>query len=235
MDIVKKSKKWQCRVCNIKQSVRKEYFRGTGTECRAKVQELNLSKGQKQNETVNNFLELLNNDESEFLEDFENEIVEERSESICETSAETKFEQYHEQNENESIFMEFNQTKRKEIPCTNVNNYKQNTAKKSKWAKFEQDQKQIKTVLELLNDDENTFLENDKDEANESSCANVSNKAIEKSSHEQEISTLFNFSQTKKWSTGIKSMQTHVDQIPTAENIMEKCNPPKKSKWDNYL
>ncbi|XP_065361953.1 MRN complex-interacting protein [Calliphora vicina] len=60
VDIVKKLSKWQCRVCNTKQTVRKEYFRGTGTECRIKVQELNMTKGQKHNETVGSYLNVLN-------------------------------------------------------------------------------------------------------------------------------------------------------------------------------
>ncbi|KAI8120082.1 MRN complex-interacting protein [Lucilia cuprina] len=59
VDIVKKTSKWQCRVCNLKQTVRKEYFRGTAKECRCKVQELNMAKGQKYNESVNSILDVL--------------------------------------------------------------------------------------------------------------------------------------------------------------------------------
>ncbi|XP_062135267.1 MRN complex-interacting protein [Drosophila sulfurigaster albostrigata] len=47
VDIVKKSNKWDCKVCRQKQVVLREFFRGTGAECRLKVQELNLEHGQK--------------------------------------------------------------------------------------------------------------------------------------------------------------------------------------------
>ncbi|KFB38167.1 AGAP003801-PA-like protein [Anopheles sinensis] len=40
VDIVKKANKWMCKVCGVKQSLMKEYFRGSGKECRSAVQEL---------------------------------------------------------------------------------------------------------------------------------------------------------------------------------------------------
>ncbi|KAH8302178.1 hypothetical protein KR044_003744, partial [Drosophila immigrans] len=45
VDIVKKSNKWDCKVCRHKQSVLREFIRGSGAECRLKVQELNLQRG----------------------------------------------------------------------------------------------------------------------------------------------------------------------------------------------
>uniref|UniRef100_A0AAY5ER06 MRN complex-interacting protein N-terminal domain-containing protein n=1 Tax=Electrophorus electricus TaxID=8005 RepID=A0AAY5ER06_ELEEL len=39
---VKKSKKWSCKMCGEKQSLIKEYGRGTGADCRRHVQKLNL-------------------------------------------------------------------------------------------------------------------------------------------------------------------------------------------------
>ncbi|XP_066267191.1 MRN complex-interacting protein-like isoform X2 [Branchiostoma lanceolatum] len=42
---VKKSKKWNCKLCGAKQSVRKEYGRGTGADCRRHVQKLNMMRG----------------------------------------------------------------------------------------------------------------------------------------------------------------------------------------------
>lgn len=253
MDIVKKSTKWKCRVCNIKQTFRKEYFRGNGTECRIKVQELNLSKGQKQNETVHNYLDLLNADESEFLEDNKDEItemkcanvnnykqfkVEESFESTCENSTEINFEQDYKQiksnhnfykilNENEKDTLERNTNEDKQSLCNEIDTYK-----KSKWTKFEQDQKQIRTVLELLNDDENKFLENDHKENSKIRC--TTSKKINNSPIEQEASTFFNFSQTRKWSAGTKSMQNDVKETKK-KNVLDKSNPPKKSKWDNYM
>ncbi|XP_030639004.1 MRN complex-interacting protein [Chanos chanos] len=42
---VKKSKKWTCKMCGEKQSVIKEYGRGTGADCRRHVQKLNSLRG----------------------------------------------------------------------------------------------------------------------------------------------------------------------------------------------
>lgn len=42
--IVKKEKKWQCKVCNEKQSIRRVYFQGLGKDCRLYVQQLNSQK-----------------------------------------------------------------------------------------------------------------------------------------------------------------------------------------------
>ncbi|KAK2578929.1 hypothetical protein KPH14_011135 [Odynerus spinipes] len=42
--IVKKAKKWKCKVCNEKQSIRRVYFQGSGKDCRFHVQQLNSQK-----------------------------------------------------------------------------------------------------------------------------------------------------------------------------------------------
>lgn len=42
---VKKSNKWNCKVCGTKQSVRQVYGKGTGAECRRHVQKLNTLRG----------------------------------------------------------------------------------------------------------------------------------------------------------------------------------------------
>ncbi|CAL8262317.1 unnamed protein product [Lota lota] len=43
---VKKAKKWSCKMCGEKQSVFKEFGRGTGAGCRRHVQELNAKRGE---------------------------------------------------------------------------------------------------------------------------------------------------------------------------------------------
>ncbi|KAI5624787.1 MRN complex-interacting protein [Silurus asotus] len=43
---VKKSKKWSCKVCGEKQSLIKEYGRGTAADCRRHVQKLNSLRGE---------------------------------------------------------------------------------------------------------------------------------------------------------------------------------------------
>ncbi|XP_068753082.1 MRN complex-interacting protein-like [Montipora capricornis] len=45
---VKKSKKWTCKVCGEKQSVKKVYAQGSGQECRKHVQRLNMKCGELQ-------------------------------------------------------------------------------------------------------------------------------------------------------------------------------------------
>ena len=45
---VKKSKKWACKVCGEKQSVKKVYAQGSGQDCRKHVQKLNMKCGEAQ-------------------------------------------------------------------------------------------------------------------------------------------------------------------------------------------
>ncbi|XP_031365444.1 MRN complex-interacting protein [Apis laboriosa] len=42
--IIKKAKKWQCKICNFKQTFKQVYFKGSGKDCRVFVQKLNLMK-----------------------------------------------------------------------------------------------------------------------------------------------------------------------------------------------
>ncbi|XP_310357.4 uncharacterized protein LOC1271539 [Anopheles gambiae] len=42
VDIVKKANKWACKMCGAKQSLAREYFRGTGQDCRSMVQQLSV-------------------------------------------------------------------------------------------------------------------------------------------------------------------------------------------------
>ncbi|XP_055016130.1 MRN complex-interacting protein isoform X2 [Boleophthalmus pectinirostris] len=44
---VKKVNKWSCKVCGQKQSVLKEFGRGSGADCRRHVQKLNAARGAK--------------------------------------------------------------------------------------------------------------------------------------------------------------------------------------------
>ncbi|KAH8380249.1 hypothetical protein KR009_009681 [Drosophila setifemur] len=52
VDLVKKSNKWECKICRQKQDLLKEFFRGSGPECRAKVQQLNLERGQREEQNL---------------------------------------------------------------------------------------------------------------------------------------------------------------------------------------
>ncbi|XP_003217508.2 MRN complex-interacting protein [Anolis carolinensis] len=50
---VKKSKKWNCKVCNEKQSVLKVFGQGSGSDCRHHVQKLNMLQGESQQAAMN--------------------------------------------------------------------------------------------------------------------------------------------------------------------------------------
>ncbi|KAH8312892.1 hypothetical protein KR067_001056 [Drosophila pandora] len=51
--LVKKAKKWDCKICGQKQDLITEIFRGSGPECRAKVQLLNLERGKREEQRNN--------------------------------------------------------------------------------------------------------------------------------------------------------------------------------------
>ncbi|XP_048345802.1 MRN complex-interacting protein isoform X3 [Sphaerodactylus townsendi] len=50
---VKKSKKWNCKICDEKQSVLKVFGQGSGSDCRHHVQKLNLLLGEREQAPVN--------------------------------------------------------------------------------------------------------------------------------------------------------------------------------------
>uniref|UniRef100_T1JCR3 MRN complex-interacting protein N-terminal domain-containing protein n=1 Tax=Strigamia maritima TaxID=126957 RepID=T1JCR3_STRMM len=45
VEIKKKSLKWQCKLCNKKQELKKVYGESTSAECRRQVQKLNMQRG----------------------------------------------------------------------------------------------------------------------------------------------------------------------------------------------
>ncbi|XP_037933444.1 MRN complex-interacting protein-like [Teleopsis dalmanni] len=67
VDIVKKINKWQCKLCGAKQSLKKEFYRGSGGDCRLKAQELNMDKGRATEEVENEVLEFLQSDDIDFI------------------------------------------------------------------------------------------------------------------------------------------------------------------------
>ncbi|XP_020715820.1 MRN complex-interacting protein isoform X2 [Ceratitis capitata] len=70
VDLVKKTNKWTCKMCNVKQVLRNEYFRGTGSECRAKVQKLNKEQALDGSNASKNALEKV--DKSQYVEQISN-------------------------------------------------------------------------------------------------------------------------------------------------------------------
>ncbi|XP_078038382.1 MRN complex-interacting protein [Augochlora pura] len=68
--IVKKAKKWQCKICNTKQTFRQIFFQGSGKDCRIQVQKLNAMKEYENQshtsfETANNTYDSEQNDYTE--------------------------------------------------------------------------------------------------------------------------------------------------------------------------
>ncbi|CAL1276502.1 unnamed protein product [Larinioides sclopetarius] len=45
---VKKAKKWQCKVCGLKQSMKRAFFIGSSRDCRVNVQKLNFQAGEQE-------------------------------------------------------------------------------------------------------------------------------------------------------------------------------------------
>ncbi|CAI5766727.1 Hypothetical predicted protein [Podarcis lilfordi] len=68
---IKKSQKWNCKVCDEKQSILKIFGQGSGSDCRRHVQKLNLLQGQVEQEPT----EMLRSKEEPIKRDGENTIV----------------------------------------------------------------------------------------------------------------------------------------------------------------
>ncbi|XP_034961531.1 MRN complex-interacting protein [Zootoca vivipara] len=68
---IKKSQKWNCKVCDEKQSVLKSFGQGSGSDCRRHVQKLNLLQGQVEQGPT----EMLRSIEEPIKRDGENTIV----------------------------------------------------------------------------------------------------------------------------------------------------------------
>lgn len=83
MQQVKKSKKWNCKLCGEKQSVIKEFGRGSGVDCRRHVQKVNARRG-----------ELLEEQDQkawsrwEEVDDMAEEEVVEKAQECCDQNAE---------------------------------------------------------------------------------------------------------------------------------------------------
>ncbi|KAK2890564.1 hypothetical protein QQF64_006649 [Cirrhinus molitorella] len=72
---VKKSKKWSCKVCGEKQTLIKEFGRGTAADCRRHVQKLNALRGQMLEVTSEQLLSQREPDENYGSEDVHEGLV----------------------------------------------------------------------------------------------------------------------------------------------------------------
>ncbi|XP_037805466.1 uncharacterized protein LOC119599640 [Lucilia sericata] len=197
VDIVKKTSKWQCRVCNIKQTVRKECFRGTAKECRTKVQQLNMTKGQKYNESVNSILEVLEAATDGSL--LKNEDV------LDGTYNNAAIDQDQKLSTNDISHKTSGETKKY---CRGII--------KAEKQKRDQAVNSNMEVLEAENDNDvnlchtsNCFANNEKHSLSKEDFSSTSSN---------ENNVMFDFSQSKKWTSRSETVQN-----------------AKKSKWDNYV
>nr|XP_023848448.1 MRN complex-interacting protein isoform X2 [Salvelinus alpinus] len=113
---VKKSKKWNCKLCGEKQSVIKEFGRGSGVDCRRHVQKANARRG-----------EILEEQDQkawsrwEEVDDVDEEEVVEKAQECCDQNAEeangSRWSKYlqtsdegagQEQAEEENVYMDRN-------------------------------------------------------------------------------------------------------------------------------
>ncbi|XP_039432063.2 MRN complex-interacting protein [Culex pipiens pallens] len=88
-DIVKKSNKWTCNRCNTKQTLRKEYGRGSGLECRLLAQQLSAKSCETEGLLDRTLVERLlqEDDDFELPPDEGSERVVEQTESRGETTS----------------------------------------------------------------------------------------------------------------------------------------------------
>uniref|UniRef100_A0A1B6LE63 MRN complex-interacting protein N-terminal domain-containing protein n=1 Tax=Graphocephala atropunctata TaxID=36148 RepID=A0A1B6LE63_9HEMI len=93
--IVKKTNKWECKVCGVKQSIKKVYGRGSGKDCRLHTQKLNALKGEK--EDINQELEC----EEVIAGDLQNEKTSSFTKANCTSPRGSKWSEYvDEENKN---------------------------------------------------------------------------------------------------------------------------------------
>ncbi|EZA60188.1 hypothetical protein DMN91_010812 [Ooceraea biroi] len=122
--IVKKARKWQCKLCNAKQSVQQIYLQGSGRDCRLYVQQLNSLK-------ANDIASLIA--ERNNTSDNYSASASISHESNNDKAAESKWAKYLDSSEKENLFHAQDlascniqeaedEMPRKTSPCDDVNN-----------------------------------------------------------------------------------------------------------------
>ncbi|RVE67607.1 hypothetical protein OJAV_G00104690 [Oryzias javanicus] len=91
---VKKVKKWLCKLCGQKQSLLKEFGRGSGADCRRHVQKLNAMRGAMMEEEHCTWASRAQLDEEKEEEEEENEGEEENEEVAEEVSLGSRWSRY---------------------------------------------------------------------------------------------------------------------------------------------
>ncbi|XP_076752240.1 uncharacterized protein LOC143424208 [Xylocopa sonorina] len=102
--IVKKAKKWRCKICNFQQLFKEVYFQGSGKDCRIFVQKLNLMKENEVQENVSfDTCDNLNNDcVNTFPEELKSNVTKNKWAKYLDTSEESEsntFETCNNQND----------------------------------------------------------------------------------------------------------------------------------------
>lgn len=98
---MKKAKRWQCKICGEKQSVLREFARGTGTFCRLQAQQLNEKKKEIDEVELNLSMSVLNYNNQENTGETSSNEIEIHKSSMC-TSKWTRFVVESDKNSDES-------------------------------------------------------------------------------------------------------------------------------------
>ncbi|MEE6478570.1 hypothetical protein FKM82_011877 [Ascaphus truei] len=116
---VKKSKKWNCKLCGEKQSLIKIYGQGSGADCRHHVQKLNLLRGEVQQAADCAARQQESSDEES------NEDIQERTLVLSEIAAPvSRWNKYTENNSDESSVKEEREKEEEEsLVCTDEQLY----------------------------------------------------------------------------------------------------------------
>ncbi|EFN65196.1 UPF0544 protein C5orf45-like protein [Camponotus floridanus] len=145
--IVKKARKWHCKLCNAKQSMQQIYFQGSGRDCRLHVQQLNAMKANNtfftptEEDDVEDTCDALTNIHQESdsdqaaenkwtkysseTEDVEDLVFDKKIDNL--TPNDTDFESEDVNNETEGLcFTSFNRNSNNDDKCNMQDNIKSN-------------------------------------------------------------------------------------------------------------
>ncbi|CAL7943228.1 unnamed protein product [Xylocopa violacea] len=104
--IVKKAKKWRCKICNFQQSFKEVYFQGSGKDCRLFVQKLNLMKENEAQENVSfGTCDNMNNDcTNTFPEELKSNVSKNKWAKYLDTSEEIESNTFDTSNDQAASF-----------------------------------------------------------------------------------------------------------------------------------
>lgn len=245
VDIVKKAKKWHCKMCGEKQSIQQEYGRGTGAECRLHVQKLNLKHkelGDAKAELVENLLDGTIEVPTEFIEAENEEFSPVTSSRVVEPHN-SKWQSFVEEPEghcselnkkstNWSTFQNINNGSTQNDK-TNISNKSslQNDYKKSVWNSFlEPDDNS--SSCDKSNSEEPSNFQSYRQKYQQQSYQNISNNK-----RQNQIKNNLSHPYTKNESNSEKTLKHSIDNLDVNDSLAEseaECSFDSKQLCDSY-